>query len=122
MGIQVHDHRSPDRSLPLQRANGHSDIMQRAETFSVMRKGMMEAAADMKADALAQGEPRSQQRSAGPQPERILQSRTPGKIQDGALGRAKQVKPEALHITRTVDQEQVAVGDRIRRYEIVVAS
>ena len=65
VNIGIDDHGLADSAVGLQSANGHSNIVNGAETFAVAGMGMMETATEVAAKAIAKGGLRGSDRSAG---------------------------------------------------------
>src|SRR5580698_5219499 len=55
MHIAIDGHRLPNKSALLHDANRDRDVVDHAETFAVIREGVMESAADVHANAVREG-------------------------------------------------------------------
>ena len=53
MDVAIHHQGPRDQPFLLQRANRHRDIVNGAEAFAVIRKGMVKSAADIESNAIA---------------------------------------------------------------------
>ena len=65
MNIGIDDHGLADSAVGLQSTNGHSNIVNGAETFAVIGMGMMKTTTKVAAKAIAQGGLRGSDRPAG---------------------------------------------------------
>ena len=74
---------APDAAISLQHADCNGHIVQRTETFAVIREGVMKAASQMRGHAIIERGRGSHARAADHQPERVGQLRRPWQLHRG---------------------------------------
>jgi hypothetical protein len=99
--------------------HGYGDIVDGAESFAVIRKGMVKTAAHVVADAVLERQPRRQHGAAGRQPEAFHQVARVGNLQLQNLLVAERAVREFFDPGAIVRQQQVFVGGRLRSDEVL---
>ena len=120
MHVTIEGHGGANLVIALQAADGHGHIVDHAESFAVVGKGVVESAANADADLVGQALAGCQDRSASRQPEGVDQVAREGNFHFHFFARAEGAALQFLHVLRLVDQQNVLVGGGLRFQEIRV--
>src|SRR5579864_2451173 len=70
VNVAIHHHGASDFPLALQFADGNRDVVDSAKTFAMIRKSMVEAAADVERHTLIEGQAAGERSATRGEPER----------------------------------------------------
>ena len=110
MDVAVDGHGGADFIIALQAADGDGNVVDHAESFTMVRKGVVESAANADADSVYQALTRSQDRSAGGEPECIGEFLGVGDLHFHFFALGERPCFQLLHVLGLVDQEDVLIA------------
>ena len=114
MQVAVHYERLPDAVLFLHLSHGYGDVIKDAETFPMVREGVVEPAAYMYADPVLKGDTAGEYRAAHTEIRGTDQVLRIGKLQRKEFLRRERAVLHLLYIGFCVNKEQVVVGGLFR--------
>ena len=120
MHVAIHRHGATNFAALLHGANGDGKIVDHAEAFAVIGKGVMKSAADVDANTVFQRAFGRQNRAAGVQQEGIHHLRRIWNLHLQLFARAQAAFHQLVHIKRRMDQQDVGFGGRLRSDEVRV--
>ena len=118
MNVRIHHHRCLDRALRLHPPNRDRHIVDHAKPLSMIRKGMMKSAANIRGPSIRKRTPRRQNRPARRQPASVHQLLRIRNLQHHDFGVRKRPRLQLANIIRSVNTQNVFILRRRRRQEI----
>jgi hypothetical protein len=105
--VAVDDSRSIYMPRPLQPADRDGDIVEQAEAFPMIRKGMVQAAAQMDRDSARQRERPRLAGAAGHQTKPLDERGYPWKLEDADLVLAQAAVPHLIEVFGSMDEREI---------------
>ncbi len=118
MNVAIDSHGGANLVVALHATDGNGNIVNHAESLAMVRKRMVEAAANVNGDAIGQGLARGQNRSASRQPERLYEFGGKRNFELHLFLRAERAGLQLANILRDVDQQDVLIRSWLRREEV----
>ena len=110
MHVEVNDCRAPDQTVAPQRADGDGHVVQDAEALSVVGKGVVSAAREVRADAVSERRARGVNRPRSREQRAAHERLRPGQSQTPQLALRQSARAQARHVVLCVYEQNV--GDR----------
>ncbi len=118
MDVAIHDHRAADPFLALHDADGDGDVVDHAEAFAMVGKGMVESAAEAEADAVLQRAASGQDGAAGVEPESVHQFVGEGDLHRQLFARGQGTGAELVDVVVAVGEKHFVVFRRLWSNEV----
>src|SRR5258707_1029439 len=117
--VGIDDQRLADRTIRLEAADADGHIVDGAESFAVIRMGVMESAAEIATKAVTQCRLRGEDRAAGGEPEGFNELRRVWHLKPHLFAGGQGSSLQLAHPICPVDAKNVFVRGRIGRQEII---